>query len=635
MARVPSSGRVAKSGRVATSSRVTPPATETAPYLGRWDNIPYKDELARFRAARDNAANAPVDIFFWGNSLTMAYNGKQFGVPTGGYVSMVGDYLNSRLGIKHGTGWYPCLTGTGYSQWVGAANAGTFLPNERHGFGTFGGIILGNATLEITEECDRVELQYTTDPTVDVTNFRISIDGVEAAIVSRTDFAHVAGYGGNTWVSDALTYGTHTIKVESLNTSSGFGNLVVVGGIYFYKKNYSRGFRLWNGAHGGDSGTSLQTYPRNYDLAYGKQPDLAVYAHFHNDRGLSLTSFRNNVQAFIDNIKTNCPDTDILLMSEYQTMSWLSSHRNYDEMRQAMKDKAEENGVAYLDMGGFMGSLGLDGVSTDPEGLVNPDGTHQSNAGYQKNAAIVHAFLEDRKPPSRIQSPVDPSPTPTFNPLAMCQPLHVGWANDPDWVISDGAAVSSWPNRGSVGGNLVQATGTAQPVFDIDGINTRASVLFDGGDVLALDIADLTSYSAIVVLKPTSAAGSSRAMGFGAGSVASGIGFQVVSALGYWAHYRGTVRSESAPTVSTATPFIVASLSSTDLRVNNVIKSASSAGTNALNYLTVGAGSTGAASYGFYLTGHVAFWGVYEGDVSTHPDYGAFMLGLANFYGIT
>lgn len=630
MARVPASGRSSAASRTAASGRVTPPNKDTAPYLGRWEQTPYTTELARFRAARANVASSPVDIFFWGNSLTMGRTAVDQGTPYGGYVTLLGDRLNARLGLRHGVGYYPCYTGNAtYAKWTATANTGTLSQNERYGFGMFAAATTGDATVQITEEFDRCEIAYASSASFS-NSFNVLIDDVVVDTVSTHDSSHAEGYTGNTWVSDPVTYGTHTVKIVNLNTSTGFGNLLIIAGIFFYKGNYNHGFRLWNGAHSGDNGGILQTYPGNYDLVHAKQPDLAVYAHFHNDRALSMTTFNNNMQNFINNIKTNCPDTDILLVSEYQTKTWLSSMNDYATMRAAMKQKAADNGVAYLDMGGFIGSVGLDGISTDPEGLVQSDGTHQSKAGFEKGANILHAFMEDRKPPSRIQSPVDPSPTPTFNPLSMCEPLHVGWANDPDWVIADGASVASWPNRGSVGGDPVQATGTAQPIYDIDGINTRASVNFDGDDVLHLDVADVADYSVIVVAQTSTIAAAQRAMGFGA-ATASGLGLQSGGG-GLWAHYRGTIRAAGAANTN---PHILMSASSTDLRVDNTTTIASSAGTNAYTYLSVGAGATGAGTFSSYWQGGIAFWAVYAGNVTTHPDYGGFILGLADYYGIT
>lgn len=630
MARVPSSGRLPASGRVAASGKVTPANKDVAPYLGRWEEVPYRTELARFRAARDTVDSSPVDIFFWGNSLTMGRTAVDQGVPYGGYVTLIGNRLNARLGLTHGVGYYPCYTGNAtYAKWTGTANTGTFLANERHGFGMFAAVTVGDATVQITEVFDRCEIAYVSN-TSSTNTFNVLIDDVVVDTVSISDPGHADGYTGNTWVSDPVTYGTHTVKIVNLNTSSGLGNIVIITGIYFYKGNYTHGFRLWNGAHSGDNGGILQTHPNNYHLAHAKQPDLAVYAHFHNDRALAISTFNNNIQNFINNIKTNCPDTDILLVSEYQTKTWLSSMNNYETMRAAMHQKAIDNGVAYLDMGGFIGSVGLDGISTDPEGLVQSDGTHQSKAGFEKGADILHAFLEDRKPPSRIQSPVDPSPTPTFNPLSMCEPLHVGWANDPDWVITDGAAVTSWPNRGSVGGDPIQVTGTAQPVYDIDGMNTRATVHFDGGDVLHLDVPDVADYSVIVVAKTDTIAAAQRAMGFGT-ATASGLGLQSGGG-GLWAHYRGTVRAAGAANTN---PHILMSASSTDLRVDNTTTISGNAGTQAYTYLSVGAGATGAGTFSSYWQGEIAFWAVYPGNVTTHPDYGGFILGLADYYGIT
>lgn len=76
---------------------------------------------------------------------------------------------------------------------------------------------------------------------------------------------------------------------------------------------------------------------------------------------------------------------------------------------------------------------------------------------------------------------------PSFNPLTSwtTDPVHGVWASDPLWTPpADGGAVSSWRNGGSVGGDLVQATGSKQPTYRAStaALNGQPTVQSDGTD---------------------------------------------------------------------------------------------------------------------------------------------------------
>src|SRR5690606_22312915 len=108
--------------------------------------------------------------------------------------------------------------------------------------------------------------------------------------------------------------------------------------------------RLWNGAHAGYWGSHFRNNPSNYGLLYKKQPALAVWANFYNDRHFSMASYTGAAQDFIDKVKANCPNTDILICSEWKTPNWgpptpPENDLPWEDMIIAMKELAATNQI--------------------------------------------------------------------------------------------------------------------------------------------------------------------------------------------------------------------------------------------------------------------------------------------------
>lgn len=82
------------------------------------------------------------------------------------------------------------------------------------------------------------------------------------------------------------------------------------------------------------------------------------------------------------------------------------------------------------------------------------------------------------------------------------------WYKADSGVTLNGSTVSAWADQSGNGNNLSQATAANQPTFESAGLNSRASILFDGtNDSLASANVDLTgtgALSAFVVLQQTS-----------------------------------------------------------------------------------------------------------------------------------
>lgn len=75
------------------------------------------------------------------------------------------------------------------------------------------------------------------------------------------------------------------------------------------------------------------------------------------------------------------------------------------------------------------------------------------------------------------------------------------WLDSTRYSGSDGDAVASAVNYGSLGGNFVQSSAGKKPTFRPTGVNSKPAFQFDGGDCLTLPSVALTTWTAIVVFK--------------------------------------------------------------------------------------------------------------------------------------
>ncbi len=212
-----------------------------------------------------------------------------------------------------------------------------------------------------------------------------------------------------------------------------------------------------------------------------------------------------------------------------------------------------------------------------------------------------------------------------FDPLTLCNPLHAGWASDPDWDIADGTPVSAWPNRGSVGGNPAQATEANQPTWQESTINGRPGVVFNGNNFLTSSIGVARPLSMMCVSRLNVLTGTAR-FSIGRGSGGSGIGMMNGPVWGYYSseYFSSGVDADTADHIHTLT--LVGNTGV--LLVDGEIVVSGSA--SSLTSLSLGARSTGASQW----VGPITFYAIYAGDVTTHPDYAQLLSGLGNYYGI-
>ena len=604
------------------------------PNFSRWPHTPFKDELANFRAARDDAANTTVDIMYWGNSITQ---GASDSLVLGGFPARVGNMLNTPLGKQHGVGYEPCRTTQATSRWVLTNTTGTSTgaANNLIGFGQWSTKLAPTDTVSLTVNTDRIELLYTKHKTLDG-EIEVRIDGNLEATLSTYDAAQASTYDSScSWDSGALSPGSHTILITGSGTDFSY-----IEGAFIYNTNYTTGFRVWNGATAGKWGAVPSTSNGAFDIIEKRQPTLAVWCHFFNDRGSVFLPIEDYygawIQRFIDAVRERSPNTDILLCSEWETAAWNGTVADFDAMRQLMKDKAAENGVAYLDVGDHLESMGYDGTSDDPFDWLDPDLAHPSTPqGYQRFADIHHAFLIDNKPPSRPQG-FTPPPAPDVmeNPLTgwTTNPLHGVWAADPLWTPpADGGNVTSWRNGGTVGGDLV--AGANKPIYVAEAAvsDGAATVLFNSAssNYLIIDIADLSQPYWLVAIANVAAAGAQeRIIGVGGGTGA-GLGYH--NTLG-WIFSAGTAKYGGSANTDAHLFIGEGNGATSELVVDGTVISSGAGGAIVPTVFVVGSGyNTSPANY---LNGNVHYAAIFDTDPRLQDEWPLFVAYCATL-GIT
>lgn len=236
--------------------------------------------------------------------------------------------------------------------------------------------------------------------------------------------------------------------------------------------------------------------------------------------------------------------------------------------------------------------------------------------------------------PTRSRNAGAPAGTPTssFDPLTSwtTDPVHGVWASDPLWVPpADGGAVSSWRNGGSVGGDLVQATGSARPTYDAVNplYNGKPTVYFNADDALGVDVADIAQPVYLVVVGACAADGASRRIIGGVTSMG------VTSAGAYLVQAGSNVLAGTA----TSDPHLwLGKLNgaSSSITIDETLVASGNAGASALTFLSVGAYNNGSGAYSNFSVGDVALALVFTTDPTALPEWATFVAWVEDYYGV-
>jgi hypothetical protein len=470
----------------------------------------FQNQLAGFRAARDDAANTPVDVVMIGNSITGGAQSPGLGGPYGGFVTLLGDLLMDDfdpVGDGHGPGWVSCRLSGVDPVWELTNTSGTSAQTLTRGAGRWAVTLVSGDMLTLPAaagfEFDQAIVCYT--QTAGAGSLRVDIDDVEDFTVAT---ANATTQSHQMVSTDPYTYGTH--KVELIAT----GGDIVVDGVFLCRGNHDSGFRVWNCGHSGDEAADVIDNPNSTDILSTLEPALVWWQHFFNDRPASVDYAATlNSAKFIQ--ATRSPSSSLVFVSEYETAVWTVEGR-YAAMIAELDARAAANNAAYFKLGEWMrtgGSFGFNGTSDDPCFQIRSDEAHPELAGFEDMADLSFAFLTDAALAVACDAASDPEPS---GAPFKAGPIKAVWASDPDWTPpADGQPVPSMLNKGSVAGDPAEATN--QPAFraSVTELNGEAGVDFDGSnDHLYVALPGSVSHpcSGVVVIVPQNTADTASAI---------------------------------------------------------------------------------------------------------------------------
>lgn len=213
------------------------------------------------------------------------------------------------------------------------------------------------------------------------------------------------------------------------------------------------------------------------------------------------------------------------------------------------------------------------------------------------------------------------------NPLSLITWHSAFWAADPSWTPpADGAAVSSWRNAGTAAANATQATGAAQPLYQTHttALGNRATIQFQGTDDV-LQTATFTAvavpYSLIVIGQYT-VSGTPSIIGGQSNSFRMGANTAWLLRSGGSARAGGTF--DTRPHLFRGS---IATGNDTLAVDETVMFSNLDSGDSSITRLTLGSDSSTQ-----FLTGHIAFAGLYSGTITGDSGWAAFKAWAGAYY---
>lgn len=225
-----------------------------------------------------------------------------------------------------------------------------------------------------------------------------------------------------------------------------------------------------------------------------------------------------------------------------------------------------------------------------------------------------------------------------FNPLTAIGWHTAFWASDPGWSNPGaGGSVSTWRDGTNNGRNATQATGSKQPTWRAatTALGSRPTVQGDGGDYL--ETASFTAInspvSAVVIAAMTSTAAGQSLID---GPVATANNRVVIGITTgpVWLGYAGSVLSGgTADTNGHLFRVYATDTGSGDaLSVDGAATASGNAGTTGIPWDTIDLFANGGAGGTGFASAHIAFAGVYVGDVTAHAQWAAFKAWANTFY---
>lgn len=356
-------------------------------------------ELAAFNEALKDVDNTPVDIAMSGNSILQGLATSDYANAT---AATLGNLLTAKWGpnTTHGRGYVPAITGGGVNAWALTNSSGSAATATR-GHGLWTEFLLGHGdTMAATLTFDYLTICYDKFNSVfagfiTADNMEVYVDGnLEATIPTRdTSLADSAFTSMHQVTIGPFAETSHTVVVRPENTGLKF---VSFNGAFAHRGNASAGIRVWNGGHAAYSMPNFyQNTPTSLSLSTQNSPALTIVQEMFNDR--TSSNFEIRIRAMFDALVAALPDrstNSLMYVSEYETTAWTVLGR-WEDDRKIAKAVTAEYGIAYLDLGGRVGSFGNAVTpASDPCGFLG-DGTHPTVAGHAYIASVYYNFFEN------------------------------------------------------------------------------------------------------------------------------------------------------------------------------------------------------------------------------------------------
>lgn len=401
------------------------PLTRTGP-------PPFAGELATYRAARARAADEPLDIVLYGNSIlqgTARVRAEEC------FCARLGDALNRRFGTggAHGPGYSPARTiGTPTSnRWRAVDRTGTARQDRRFGLGhwTHALAATGEARDELAvgplrfRHLSLVLTEWDTlaDGGVLAGSCEVWVDDELAGIVDtrRRGLPENEFRSHRTSTLGPFPDTEHEVRLRPAGTAGGtIGEGLLVDGVFAHREAPDRGVRLWNGGHAGFPAKHTVIKPNAFDVLDRLEPALVVFEHDFNDRLVGLDEHAEALDTFAAHVAERSPTSSVVLATEYRGPSWTPDQPDWHAVSELTRAKAAEHGFALLDLAALVGDLGFDGVPADPCGFaVGPEHDHPTAAGHEYLASAYAAFLADEPLPGPwCEQARDPTQGPVTRP---------------------------------------------------------------------------------------------------------------------------------------------------------------------------------------------------------------------------
>lgn len=268
---------------------------------------------------------------------------ESFGATT--WANRVPQQLDALLRAQHPTsgvfavpsGYVPVKTVAGPTPPVTTSGGPT---DSSIGLGLKGVVVNSSKYVEWTATCDRVAVWYATAATL-AGNGIVSIDAVDQATLTGLGASYI---DGRRWLSGALSYGSHTVRVRG---AGAFG--FPVYGVQFFAGDHDKGVQVYDAAHFGWSSDNYSTglYQRHWQAVAGTVPGVVVINLGINDWSYRTpAAYLANIDTMLGELATqmgSIPHSVLLVFPYRPVRNFATVASEWEEMRAGIVARATGN----------------------------------------------------------------------------------------------------------------------------------------------------------------------------------------------------------------------------------------------------------------------------------------------------